>query len=50
MGLDPLVKAQLHPIESGTDDTALPTELTAQPQTETTDWPSIHHSSGRDLP
>ena len=29
MGRDLLAKARLHPIESGTDDTALPTELTA---------------------
>ncbi|EST35489.1 hypothetical protein M878_05360 [Streptomyces roseochromogenus subsp. oscitans DS 12.976] len=29
MGLDLLAKARLHPIESQTDDTALPTELTA---------------------
>lgn len=29
MGLDLLAKARLHPIESQTDETALPTELTA---------------------
>ncbi len=29
MGLDLLTKARLHPIESETDETALPTELTA---------------------
>ena len=29
MGLDLLAKARLHPIESETDETALPTELTA---------------------
>ncbi|WP_037671800.1 transposase, partial [Streptomyces flaveolus] len=29
MGLDLLAKARLHPIESETDDTVLPTELTA---------------------
>jgi hypothetical protein len=29
MGLDPLAKARLHPVESETDETALPTELTA---------------------
>lgn len=33
MGLGLLTKARLHPIESETDETALPTELTAQPQT-----------------
>ncbi|MFD7406730.1 transposase [Streptomyces sp. NPDC059866] len=33
MGLDLLAKARLHPIESETDDTVLPTELTAQPRT-----------------
>ncbi|MBD0839305.1 hypothetical protein [Streptomyces sp. TRM68416] len=32
MGLDLLAKARLHSIESETDDTVLPTELTAQPQ------------------
>jgi transposase-like protein len=32
MGRELLAKARLHPIESETDDTALPTELTAQPQ------------------
>ncbi len=29
MGRELLAKARLHPIESETDDTALPTELTA---------------------
>lgn len=29
MGLDLLAKARLHPIESETDDTVLPTELTS---------------------
>lgn len=29
MGLDPLAKARLHPIESETGDTALPAGLTA---------------------
>jgi hypothetical protein len=29
MGLDLLTKARLHPIEPETDETALPTELTA---------------------
>jgi hypothetical protein len=29
MGLDLLTKARLHPVESETDETALPTELTA---------------------
>jgi hypothetical protein len=29
MGLGHLTKARLHPIESETDETALPTELTA---------------------
>jgi putative transposase len=29
MGLEFLAKARLHPIESKTDDPALPTELTA---------------------
>ncbi|MGW2803039.1 transposase, partial [Streptomyces sp. NPDC001269] len=29
MGLDLLAKARLHPIESETDETTLPTELTA---------------------
>ncbi len=29
MGRQLLAKARLHPIESGTDDPALPTELTA---------------------
>ncbi len=33
MGRDLLAKARLHPIESETDDTTPPTELTAQPQT-----------------
>lgn len=37
MGLDLLTKARLHPIESGTDETALPTELTASPQNEITE-------------
>jgi hypothetical protein len=45
MGLDPLAEARLHPIESETGDTVLPTELTAQPQDEITEWPSIHHST-----
>jgi hypothetical protein len=48
MGRELLAKARLHPIESETDETALPTEVTAQPQNEITEWPSIHHSSGRD--
>ncbi len=48
MGLDLLAKARLHPVESETDETALPTELTAQPQNEITEWPSTHHSRGRD--
>ncbi|MBE1496298.1 hypothetical protein H4696_003398 [Amycolatopsis lexingtonensis] len=48
MGRALLARARLHPIGSETDDPALPTELTAQPQTEITEWPSIHHSSGRD--
>ncbi|KPI20923.1 hypothetical protein OK006_9405 [Actinobacteria bacterium OK006] len=47
-GLDLLTKARLHPIESESDETALPTELTAQPQNEITERPSIHHSRGRD--
>ena len=34
MGLDLLTKARLHPIESESDETALPAELTAQPQNE----------------
>ncbi|KPI06159.1 IS256 family transposase, partial [Actinobacteria bacterium OK006] len=29
MGLDLLTKARLHPVESETDETVLPTELTA---------------------
>jgi len=41
-------EARLHPIESEIDDPALPTELTAQSQTEITEWPSTHHSGGRD--
>ncbi|GHD79986.1 hypothetical protein GCM10010317_101400 [Streptomyces mirabilis] len=48
MRLDLLTKVRLHPIESETDETALPTELTAQPQNEIPEWPSIHHSNGRD--
>ncbi|GAA3494554.1 hypothetical protein GCM10019016_016540 [Streptomyces prasinosporus] len=48
MGRDLPAKARLHPIESETDGTVLPTELTAQPQDEITEWPSAHHSSGRD--
>ncbi|MEU5484757.1 hypothetical protein AB0H11_45760 [Streptomyces mirabilis] len=39
MGIDLLTKARLHPIESETDETALPTELTAQPQNDITDRP-----------
>ncbi|WP_193776180.1 hypothetical protein [Streptomyces sp. E2N166] len=50
MGRELLARALLQPIESETDDTVLPTELTAWPQTEITEWPSIHHSGGRDLP
>lgn len=37
MGLDLLTKARLHPIESETDETARPTELTAWPQNEITE-------------
>jgi hypothetical protein len=48
MGRELLAKARLHPIESETDDTVLPIELTAQPHNEITEWPSTHHSSGRD--
>ncbi|MFZ4191110.1 hypothetical protein [Streptomyces pseudogriseolus] len=44
MGRALLAAARLHPIESETDDPALPTELIAQLQTEITEWPSIHHS------
>ncbi|MFD5761924.1 hypothetical protein ACFWIZ_43940 [Streptomyces sp. NPDC127044] len=48
MGNDLLTKARLHPIESETDEAVLPTELTAQPQNDITERPSIHHSRGRD--
>ncbi|CAM5697574.1 Mutator family transposase OS=Streptomyces griseomycini OX=66895 GN=FHS37_006830 PE=3 SV=1 [Streptomyces griseomycini] len=37
MGRRLLAKARLHPIKSETDDTVLPTELTAQPQHEITE-------------
>ena len=50
MGRELLARARLHPIESKTGQTALPTEPSAQPQNEITEWPSIHHSRGRDLP
>jgi hypothetical protein len=51
-GLIPLVgaalaKARLHPIESQTDDTTLPTKLAAWPRNEITGWRSIHRSYGR---
>ena len=48
MGLGLLTKGRLHPIESQTDETVVPTRLTAQPQNEITERPSIHHLSGRD--
>lgn len=37
-GLDLLAKARLDGIESETDDTVLPTELTASPRNEITEW------------
>lgn len=36
-------KGRLPPIESRTDETVLPAELTAQPHDEITEWPSMHH-------
>jgi hypothetical protein len=40
MGLDLPAKAHLHSIGSETDETVLPTELTAQPQNKIAEWPS----------
>ncbi|MEU2422434.1 DUF4291 family protein [Streptomyces sp. NPDC007851] len=48
-GLDLVAEACLHPIESQKDEPVLPTEFTAQSQNEIAEWPSIHHSRGRDL-
>jgi hypothetical protein len=48
MGLDLLAKARLHSIESKATRPSCPPNSPHSLKDEITEWPSIHHSSGRD--
>jgi len=50
MGLDLLAKSRLHPIESEPTTPPCPPNSPHSLKTEITEWPSIHHSRGRDQP